>query len=169
MASLSEWSHFHSVKPGKETGISERKCSERISSAKKKQIKARRSSKMWHTVLTNGAVLDSTVSVFLFQSNRRQGRWPPPAVINREHFFFENMLRHDAVKHRRDAVDGHAWVAHPQDAVKLGKDKGHGRQRGGLSKHLDDRNASNLQRRRGKNNQRSVGAGRSLLCQQLKL
>lgn len=93
----------------------------------------------------------------------------PPAVINREHFFFENMLRHNAIKHWRDAVDCHVWVAHPQDSVELGKDKGHGRQRGGLSKHLDDWNAPNLQGRTKRNSQRSTGPGRSLLHRQLKL
>lgn len=87
----------------------------------------------------------------------------PPAVINGEHLFLENMLRHDAVKHRCDAVDCHVWVAHPKDSVKLGEDEGHGRQRGGLSKHLDDRNASNLQGKRGGNRQRSIGSRRFVL------
>lgn len=55
------------------------------------------------------------------------------------------MLRHDAVKHRSDAIDGHVWVTHPQDSIKFGKDEGHGRQRGGFSKHLHYRNTTNLQ------------------------
>ncbi len=51
----------------------------------------------------------------------------PPAVVDREHLFLEDMLRHDAVKHRSDAIDGHVGVTHPQDSIKLGKDEGHGR------------------------------------------
>lgn len=94
---------------------------------------------------------------FDFSHASKKGFLIPPAVINRKDFFFENMLRHDAIKHRRDAVNGHVRVAHPQDAVKLGEDEGHGWQRGGLSEDLDDRNAPNLQGRRGKNRQRSVG------------
>lgn len=65
------------------------------------------------------------------------------------------MLGHDAVKHGGDAVDGHVGVAHPQDSVKLGEDEGHGRQRGGLGKHLDDWNTPNLQRRRQKMSEKS--------------
>lgn len=91
-----------------------------------------------------------------------------PAVINWEHFFLEDVLRHDAVKHWRDAIDCHVRVAHPQDSVELGEHEGHGWQRGGLSKHLDDRNAPNLQGRRGKNGQRSIGHYCFLLCLQPK-
>lgn len=52
----------------------------------------------------------------------------PPAVVDREHLFLENMLRHDAVKYRCDAVNSHVRVTHPQNPIKLCKDKGHGRQ-----------------------------------------
>ena len=67
-----------------------------------------------------------------------------PAVVDREHLFREDMLRHDTVKHGSNAVDGHVWVTHPQDSIKLGKDEGHGRQRGCLSKHLHHRDPTNL-------------------------
>lgn len=54
------------------------------------------------------------------------------------------MLRHDAIEHRRDAINGHVWIAHPQDSVELCKDEGHRRQRSGFGKHLHHRNAAHL-------------------------
>lgn len=76
---------------------------------------------------------------------RRRRVSDSPAVVHREHIFLQDMLRHDAVKHRSDAIDGHVGVTHPQDSIKLSKDEGHGRQRRGFSKHLHHGNATNLQ------------------------
>lgn len=73
------------------------------------------------------------------------------------------MLRHDAVKHRSDAIDGHVWVTHPQDSVKLGEDEGHGRQSGGLSKHLYHRNTTDLQGKQAEG-QRSVVSDDNAYC-----
>lgn len=72
-------------------------------------------------------------------------QFDPPAVVDREHVFLEDMLRHDAIKYGSDAVDGHIGVTHAQDSIKLGKDEGHGRQRGCFSKHLHHRDTTNLQ------------------------
>lgn len=78
-------------------------------------------------------------------ARRRSVDLHPPAVIDREHLLLEDVLGHDSVKHWSDAIDGSVRVPHPQDAVKLGKDEGHGRQRGGFSKHLNHRNTTDLQ------------------------
>lgn len=71
----------------------------------------------------------------------------PPAVVDGEHLFLQDLLRHDAVEHRRDAVDGHVGVTHPQDAVELGEDEGHGGQRRGLGEHLHHGDPAHLRRR----------------------
>lgn len=73
------------------------------------------------------------------------------------------MLRHDAVEHRSDAIDGHVWVTHPQDSVKLGEDEGHGGQSGGLSKHLHHRNTTDLQGKQAER-QRAAVSGDNAYC-----
>lgn len=69
----------------------------------------------------------------------------PPAVVDGENFFFEDVLRHDMIEHWGYAINGRVGVSHPQHSIKLGKDKGHGRQSCGFSKHLHYWDATNLQ------------------------
>lgn len=82
----------------------------------------------------------------------------PPAVVDREDFLLEDMLRHDVVEHWSDAIDGHVGVTHPQDSIKLGENEGHGWQRGGFSKNLHNRDTTDLQGKKKQKDGHRVGS-----------
>lgn len=54
------------------------------------------------------------------------------------------MLRHDAIKHWCNSINGCIWIAHPQHSVKLGKDERDRRKSCGLCKNLHHRDTTDL-------------------------